>query len=394
MTDRQPRKIAILGSTGSVGQQALEVIDKYPEQFRASVLTAQSNAGLLVEQALKHRPEAVVIANTDLYAQVKKSLESLPVKVYAGREAINDFTGLARTDAVITAMTGISGLVPTLNAINERKRILLANKESLVVAGEIIMAAAKRNDVCILPVDSEHSAIQQCLAGEDPQTIEKVFLTASGGPFRGMSHGDLMHVTRKEALQHPNWNMGDKITIDSATMMNKGLEMIEAKWLFDLYPDQIEVVLHPQSIIHSMVQFHDGSIKAQLGMPDMKHPIQYALNYPQRVPCDLPRMNVDQMVEISLERVKTGDYQCLDIATEAMREGGSMPCIMNAANEAAVNAFLGNEIPFLAIPVIIRESMQKMNAFVANDLEETLHLDREVKIIAKEIIKTFSSESR
>ncbi len=394
MTGRQTQRIAVLGSTGSVGQQALEVIDGYPGRYEVSVLTAQNNAERLIEQALKHRPEVVVIANAAHYAKVRDALQKMPMKVFAGKDAISNSATLAQSDTVITALAGISGLMPTLHAIRQGKKILLANKESLVVAGAIITREAKKHNAALLPVDSEHSAIQQCLMGEDASNVEKVFLTASGGPFRGMSREDLAGVTKKQALQHPNWDMGDKISIDSATMMNKGLEMIEAKWLFSLEPHQIEVVIHPQSIIHSMVQFRDGSMKAHMGMPDMKHPIQFALGYPQRLKYDLPRISFDQMTELSFQSVHKGDYQCLDIATEAMRQGSSMPCIMNAANEAAVHAFLNDQIPFLSIPDVIRECMQKTDACHMDDPEQILSIDREVKVIAHEVIKTFSARNR
>ncbi len=394
MKSRQTQKIAVLGSTGSVGQQALEVMGRFPGRYELSVLTAQNNAGRLIRQALKYKPEAVVIANPVHYEDVRTALNHTSVKVYAGKDAIDNITSLSGTDTVITAMTGISGLTPTLNAVKLGKKILLANKESLVAAGGLITREAVRNNATILPVDSEHSAIQQCLIGEDDKAVEKIYLTASGGPFWGMNREELLHVSKKEALQHPTWDMGDKISIDSATMMNKGLEMIEAKWLFDLSPHQIDVVIHPQSIIHSMVKFHDGSIKAQMGMPDMKHPIQYALNYPDRLPYDLPRFQADQMTELSLGPIRKGDFPCLDLAKEALQQGGSMPCVVNAANEAAVDAFLNDRIPFLSIGDVISECMQKTNVPEADTIEEILNLDARVKTLAEEIIKTFSCGSR
>ncbi len=394
MTLSKSQHIAILGSTGSVGQQALEVIGKFNAHYRISLLTAQNNARLLVDQAKRYHPGAVVIGNKEHYIFVKEALHGLPVKVYAGSEAINNIGSLEHSDVVLTAMVGISGLTPTLNAVRQGKKILLANKESLVVAGQIITEMARKHGATILPLDSEHSAITQCLMGEDESHLEKIYLTASGGPFRGMSRHDLDRVTREQALQHPSWNMGDKISIDSATMMNKGLEMIEAKWLFSLGPHQIDVIIHPQSIVHSMVQFRDGSMKAQLGVPDMKHPIAFALSYPERWESDMHRLSPDMMAELTFEPVNRNDFACLDLASDAMHQGGTMPCILNAANEMAVEAFLEERIAFNAIHAVIRQCMDDMTPGNTKDPDELLQIDREVRMKAAAVIKTISAKSR
>ncbi len=390
MTNAQTRNIAILGSTGSVGQQALEVIDKHKDRYRVVTLTAMNNAKLLVSQAIRYEPAAVVIGNPAHQTFIKDALKELPVKVYAGSQAINDACTLAPVDTVITALVGISGLRPTLNAISLGKKILLANKESLVVAGHMITKMAEKHHAMILPVDSEHSGVLQCLAGENADHLEKIYLTASGGPFRGVRHHELYEVTREQALQHPNWDMGDKISIDSATMMNKGLEMIEAKWMFSLHADQIDVIIHPQSIVHAIVQFCDGSMKAQLGVPDMRHPIAFALDYPSRKHTDLPRLQVDQMRQMSFEPVQKNDYPCLDLAVEAMHKSGMMPCVLNAANEVAVAAFLQEQIRFNDIPAVISKCMHEAPVGDTDDLGLLLETDREIREQAKAVIKTIS----
>ncbi len=390
MTITQTRNIAILGSTGSVGQQALEVIDKHRDRYRVVTLTAMNNAKLLVRQAIRYEPEAVVIGNESHYAFVKDALKGLPVKVHGGSQAINNACTLAPVDTVITALTGISGLKPTLNAISRGKKILLANKESLVVAGHLITRMAKKHRAIILPVDSEHSAVLQCLTGEKNDQVEKIYLTASGGPFRGMQHHELCEVSREQALKHPNWDMGDKISIDSATMMNKGLEMIEAKWMFSLRPEQIDVIIHPQSIVHAIVQFCDGSMKAQLGVPDMRHPIAFAMDYPSRTFTDLPRLQINQMREISFEPVKKNDYPCLDLAAEAMQKNGMMPCVLNAANEVAVAAFLQEQIRFNDIPAVISKCMDETLDGDTDDLDILMETDRIIREKAKGVIKTIS----
>lgn len=351
------KRIAILGSTGSIGTQALEVVQSHPDQFSVEVLTAHSNATLLIDQARRFRPNVVVIADTGRLQEVKSALEGDDIKVYGGAAAIAQVMEMDSIDLVLTAMVGFSGLEPTVAAIRNKKPIALANKETLVVAGDLITQLALEHRVPIYPVDSEHSAIFQCLAGEMHNPIEKIILTASGGPFRGKKRGDLAEITRHQALKHPNWTMGAKITIDSSTLMNKGLEMIEAKWLFDLRPDQIEVIVHPQSIIHSIVQFTDGSMKAQMGLPDMKLPIQYAMAYPQRITSDFPRFDFSRFPQLTFEAPDEETFRCLALARIAMDKGGNLPCIMNAANEIAVAAFLREEIGFLKIAEVIEETM-------------------------------------
>ncbi len=389
MTIAQTRNIAILGSTGSVGQQALEVIEKHKDRYRIVTLTAMNNAQLLVKQAIRHNPKSVVIGNEAHYAFVKDALKDLPVKVHGGNQAVNDACSLEPVDTVITALVGISGLKPTLNAISQGRKILLANKESLVVAGNIISRLTKEHRATVLPLDSEHSAVFQCLIGEHTEHVEKIFLTASGGPFRGMQHNELSNVTREQALQHPNWDMGDKISIDSATMMNKGLEMIEAKWLFSLRPEQIDVIIHPQSIVHAIVQFYDGSMKAHLGVPDMRHPIAFALDYPSRIYSDLPRLQVEQMHQMVFESVNKMDYPCLDLAVEAMHKSGLMPCVLNASNEVAVAAFLQHKIRFNDIPAVIGKCMQEAPGGNTDDPDHLLEIDKEIREKAKALIKTF-----
>jgi 1-deoxy-D-xylulose-5-phosphate reductoisomerase len=359
------RGVAILGSTGSIGTQALEVIEAHPEKFSVEVLTAQKNADLLIEQALKFSPNAVVIVDESQYPKVKEALFDAGIKVYAGEESLCQIVQSDSIDIVLTALVGFSGLKPTVAAIEAKKHIALANKETLVVAGKIITQLAKENAVNLYPVDSEHSAIFQCLAGEWHNPIEKIILTASGGPFRGKTTEDLKGIRKEQALKHPNWSMGAKITIDSSTLMNKGLEVIEAQWLFNLKPHQIDVIVHPQSIIHSLVQFEDGSLKAQLGLPDMKLPIQYALGYPQRLPADFPRFHFAQFPNLTFEAPDKETFRCLQLAYDAMADGGTVPCVMNAANEIAVSLFLQDKIGFLEIGQLV-ESVMKHHTIIDN----------------------------
>lgn len=380
------KQIAILGSTGSIGTQALEVIEENPDLFEVYALTANNNDKLLVEQARKFHPEIVVIANKEKYAYVKEALEDLPMKVFSGSESISDVAEMGPIDIVLTAMVGYSGLQPTIHALKAGKTIALANKETLVVAGEIICDLAQKHRCAILPVDSEHSAVFQCLAGET-SPIEKIILTASGGPFRGKSRDFLKNVTRAEALKHPNWSMGAKITIDSATMMNKGFEVIEAKWLFGVKPEQIEAIVHPQSLIHSMVQFEDGSIKAQMGLPDMKLPIQYAFGYPYRLKNNYPRLDFSTCKEMTFEKPDLEVFRNLAFAYHAMKKGGNAPCILNAANEIVVDAFLKERIGFLEMSDIIEQTMNKV-AFIAKPTyEDYVATDRETRNVTLSIIK-------
>jgi len=381
------KNIAILGSTGSIGTQALEVIAENPELFNAYVLTAQNNAELLIQQSLKFKPAYAIICNEKYYDRVKEALTSTEVKVLAGANAIKDIVTDPAIDMVLTAMVGFSGLEPTINAIKAGKDIALANKETLVVAGELITDLAKQHNINILPVDSEHSAIFQCLVGEEHRSIEKIILTASGGPFRGKSLEYLAGVTREDALKHPNWVMGAKITIDSASLMNKGLEVIEAKWLFDLTTDQIDIIVHPQSIVHSMVQFKDGSIKAQMGLPDMKLPIQYALTYPGRVKNNFKRFDFINYPNLTFEKPDIKTFRNLAFAFEALKQGGNMPCIINAANEIAVAGFLNNGIGFLAMSDVIEECMLKVGYYAKPTLEDYLNTDKETRIFAQNLIK-------
>ncbi|HTD99745.1 MAG TPA: 1-deoxy-D-xylulose-5-phosphate reductoisomerase [Mucilaginibacter sp.] len=381
------KNIAILGSTGSVGTQSLEVISENPGLFRAYVITAQNNADLLIKQALQFDPAYAIICNEDKYGYVKDALSSTNVQVLAGIDAIKDIVTHPDIHIVLTAMVGFSGLEPTINAIKAGKDIALANKETLVVAGEVITDLAKKHNIKILPVDSEHSAIFQCLAGEESNPIEKIILTASGGPFRGKSSEFLAGVTREEALKHPNWVMGAKITIDSASLMNKGLEVIEAKWLFDLTAEQIDIIVHPQSIIHSMVQFGDGSIKAQMGLPDMKLPIQYALTFPGRVKNNFKRFDFAQYPNLSFEKPDIKTFRNLALAFDALKQGGNMPCIINAANEIAVAGFLNNGIGFLAMSDVIETCMQKVSFHAHPSLDDYLNTDKETRIFAQNLIK-------
>ena len=385
MTDK--KNIAILGSTGSIGTQALQVIGGNPNLFKAYVLTAQSNADLLITQALQFDPAYAVICDKSKYQYVKDRLKNTTVKVLAGIDAVTEIVTHPDIDIVLTAMVGFAGLQPTIAAIKAGKDIALANKETLVVAGELITELAQKNNVKILPVDSEHSAIFQCLAGEENNTIEKIILTASGGPFRGKNLDFLAHVMREDALKHPNWVMGAKITIDSASLMNKGLEVIEAKWLFGLETEQIDVIVHPQSIIHSMVQFEDGSIKAQMGLPDMKLPIQYAFSYPNRLKNTFKRFNFTDYPNLTFEKADTKTFRNLAIAFEALKQGGNMPCIINAANEIAVKGFLNNHVGFLAMSDIIETCMQKISFTAQPALDDYLNTDKETRIFAQNLIE-------
>ncbi len=381
------KRIAIFGSTGSIGTQALEVIAANPDKFSAEVLTAQSNDELLVEQALQFNPNVVVIGDEKKYSNVKEALKATDVKVFCGEKALEEVAAMDCYDMMLAAIVGYAGLKPTLKAIENGKAIGLANKETLVVAGDIVMRKAVENKVPVIPVDSEHSAIFQCLVGETRNRIEKIILTASGGPFIGRKPNYLVNVKREHALQHPNWSMGAKITIDSATLMNKGLEMIEAKWLFNLKPEQIQVVIHPQSIIHSMVQFEDGSIKAQMGLPDMKLPIQYAMAFPRRIKNDFPRYDFKKVSTLSFEEPDTKTFRNLALATEALNKGGNLPCIMNAANEFAVFAFLRNRINFLDMTNVIEKTMENIPFIAQPSLEEYFESDGEARNFAADIIK-------
>lgn len=378
------KRIAILGSTGSIGTQTLQVIGANPELFCAEVLTANENVGLLIEQALKFRPNMVVIANEAKYSELKEALKEKDIKVYAGKDALAQVVAAGTVDMVVTATVGYSGLLPTVNAIKAGKVIALANKETLVVAGELINDLIRQYRTSIIPVDSEHSAIFQCLAGEGNNPLEKIILTASGGPFRGWAYEALKDVTPADALKHPNWNMGAKVTIDSASMMNKGFEVIEAKWLFGVDPDRIEVVVHPQSIVHSMVQFGDGSIKAQLGVPDMRLPIQYALTYPDRIHSDFGRVDFTRCHSLTFEEPDRKTFRNLDLAYRAMQKGGNMPCILNAANEIAVNAFLHGHLSFTGMSDLIEYVMEKGNYMAKPVLDDYVATDREIRIMAEE----------
>ena len=376
------RQLAILGSTGSIGTQALEVISEHPDLFEVYALTANNQVDLLINQARKFMPEVVVIANEQKYPELKEALEDLPIKVWAGSEAICQVVQAEPIQMVLTAMVGYSGLKPTIHAIKAGIAIALANKETLVVAGELITALAAEYKVPVLPVDSEHSAIFQCLVGEGYNTVEKILLTASGGPFRTKSLKELATVTKAQALKHPNWSMGAKVTIDSASMMNKGFEMIEAKWLFGLTPEQIQVVVHPQSIIHSMVQFEDGAVMAQLGIPDMKLPISYAFSYPERLKSRAPRLDFNQYSTFTFEEPDMVRFRNLAFAFEAVRQGGNMPCILNAANEIVVAAFLQDRIGFLQMSEVIEKTMLKASFIAAPSYDDYVQTDSEARCIA------------
>ncbi len=364
-----PERIALLGSTGSIGTQALDIISKYPDKFQIEVLIAGNNIDLLIQQAHKYQPDSVVIANPDHYRQLKESLQNTNIKVYAGNEAVEQVVTSSTVDVVIASIVGYSGVRPTIAAIKAGKKIALANKETLVVAGEIIGRLVSESGSIIIPVDSEHSAIFQCLAGEAGNPIEKITLTASGGPFLNLSEDQLKFVKPCDALKHPNWNMGCKVTIDSASLMNKGLEVIEAKWLFDLTPEQISVIVHPQSIIHSLVHFADGSVKAQLGVPDMRVPILYALSYPDRLQSDLPRLVLNECKALTFSDPDIKKFRNLSLAYEALKRGGNMPCILNAANEIAVRAFLDEKIGFTQMPDIVEYTMENSLYYPTPDLD-------------------------
>ncbi|MBI5218913.1 MAG: 1-deoxy-D-xylulose-5-phosphate reductoisomerase [Bacteroidia bacterium] len=381
------KKIAIFGSTGSVGIQALEVIASHSDIFEVEALTANNNSELLIKQALKFNPNTVVIANESKYKEVKEALSKRDIKVFAGKESLARIAGMSGIDMVLAAMVGYAGLLPAIKAIEAGKDIALANKETLVVAGELINKIVSENQVVILPVDSEHSAIFQCLVGEYHNPVEKIYLTASGGPFREMSIEELFYVSSKDALKHPVWNMGAKVTIDSATLMNKGLEAIEARWLFNMKPEQIQVIIHPQSIIHSMVQFQDGSIKAQMSLPDMKLPIQYALGFPNRLTSDFPRFDFMNYKSFTFEQPDMKKFPNLALAFEALRKGGNMPCVLNAANEIAVEAFLKDRIGFFDIPDVIEKTMHTISNIQNPSYQDYVESDNEARKLALSLIK-------
>lgn len=384
--EEKKKQIAILGSTGSIGTQALEVISEHSNLFEVEVLTANNNSKLLIEQAIKFKPNTVVIANEEKYKEVDEALFKLGIKVFAGQQSLEEVVEAENIDVVLTALVGYSGLKPTIRAIKAKKTIALANKETLVVAGDLITKLCLENGVKIYPVDSEHSAIFQCLVGETYNPIEKIYLTASGGPFRGRLRNDLLNITKAQALKHPNWEMGAKITIDSASLMNKGLEVIEAKWLFDLKAEQIDVVVHPQSIIHSAVQFEDGSIKAQLGVPDMKLPIQYALGFPERLKNTFKRFSFMDYPNLTFEKPDLETFRNLQLAYNAMEKAGNMPCILNAANEIAVAAFLKDKIGFLNMSDLIADCMEKITFVSSPTLEDYVATNKETRILANELL--------
>ncbi len=380
------KNIGVLGSTGSIGTQTLDIIAEYPELFRASVLTARRQWKLLAEQALKFRPDMVVIGDESHYESLRSALAGSGIKVAAGAKAIEEAAAHPVSDTVVTAMVGYSGLLPTISAIKAGKTIALSNKETLVVAGQLITGLCKEYEVKIVPVDSEHSAIFQCLVGENRREMRKIILTASGGPFRKLSKDQLSEVTPADALKHPNWDMGAKVTIDSASMMNKGFEMIEARWLFDCQPEQIEVVVHPQSIVHSMVEYQDGSVKAQLGVPDMHTPIRYALSYPARLHTEARPMRLEDYATLTFERPDMEKFPLLSYAFDAIRKGGTMPCILNAANEIAVQAFLEGRIRFTDMPVIARKTMELTPWSDTPDLQTLIATNAEARRIAEETL--------
>ncbi|CAD5273150.1 MULTISPECIES: 1-deoxy-D-xylulose-5-phosphate reductoisomerase [unclassified Imperialibacter] len=387
MTQERPKKrVAILGSTGSIGVQSLDVIKRHPEAFEVEVLTAQNNADLLIRQALEFIPNAVVIGNESLYQQVADALLPKDIKVFAGLDALSQIVQMDTIDMVLTALVGYSGLKPTMNAIAAGKPIALANKETMVVAGELITKMAQEKAVNIFPIDSEHSAIFQCIVGEFHNPIEKIILTASGGPFRGKTRSELLKVTKEMALKHPNWDMGAKITIDSASLMNKGLEVIEARWLFGIPADKIDVVVHPQSIVHSMVQFEDGSIKAQLGLPDMRIPIQFALTYPERLKSDFPRFNFAEYPSLTFEKPDLETFRNLQLSFDALKEGGNKPCVLNAANEVAVESFLNDKIGFMEMSDIVEKCLVKIPYISSPDYQDYVDTDTETRNIALDLI--------
>ncbi|MBN2727938.1 MAG: 1-deoxy-D-xylulose-5-phosphate reductoisomerase [Bacteroidales bacterium] len=373
------QKLAILGSTGSIGKQTLDICRSHPKQFSAEILTAGNNADLLIEQALEFIPDTVVITNEALYEKVQQGLKDHPIKVFAGEKSVAEVAGYESIDTVVLAMVGFSGLLPAISAIKAKRKLALANKEVLVIAGEIISKLSQEYNVPILPIDSEHSAIFQCLSGERLKDVEKIILTASGGPFRGFSKEQLKNVSLQEALSHPVWKMGSKITIDSATMMNKGFEIIEARWLFNLPPDKIEVLVHPQSIIHSMVQFIDGSIKAQMSKPDMRLPILYALSYPERLKADFQNSGLDNIHELSFEKADPDTFKHLQFAYDVMKAGGGMPCVLNAANEIAVDAFLKEKISFYDMQKLLEKSLSIFAGRKAANVEDLIQIDHEVR---------------
>jgi 1-deoxy-D-xylulose-5-phosphate reductoisomerase len=379
--------IAILGSTGSIGTQALDVISMHPDKFEVIALSAENNADLLIQQAQKFKPDSVIISNKEKYEYVRSALQNEPIKIYTGKEALNQIVEHSEIDMVLTALVGSAGLLPTIKAIEAKKSIALANKETLVVAGELITKLAIDNKVEIIPVDSEHSAIFQCLAGEFQNEIEKIYLTASGGPFRGYSLEDLKNVKPEQALKHPTWNMGAKITIDSASLMNKGLEVIEAKWLFGLRPEQIDVIVHPQSIIHSIVQFEDGSMKAQMGLPDMKLPIQYAFAFPKRIKSSFPRFNFMDYPNLNFEKADTKIFRNLAIAFDSLNKGGNAPCVMNAANEEVVDAFLSGKIGFMQMSDVIEETLSIVKYVKHPTFDDYVYYDAEARRVAKNSIQ-------
>lgn len=388
MSDKQKKHVAILGSTGSIGTQALDVIAANPDSFQVEVLTAHSNADLLAEQALKFKANTVVIHDESKYMGLKDRLFDEGIKVFCGSDALAEVVEMETIDIVLTALVGFAGLRPTMRAIEAGKHIALANKETLVVAGELITKAARNKGVNLYPVDSEHSAIFQCLIGEFHNPIEKIYLTASGGPFRGFTKDQLKKVTKAQALKHPNWDMGAKITIDSASMMNKGLEVIEAKWLFGLKPEQIDVIVHPQSIIHSIAQFEDGSMKAQMGLPDMKLPIQFALGYPERLKSDFPRFDFMKYPSLTFEQPDYDTFRNLQFAFDAMKKGGNAPCVLNAANEIAVQAFLDERIGFLAMSDLIEDCLNNVTHLSTPSLEDYFETDWETREYASSQIST------
>ena len=383
----EKRKVSILGSTGSIGTQALEVIEEHSDKFQVEVLTANTNADLLIEQALKFKPNTVVIVDESKFDKVSEALWQHDIKTFTGEDALAQVAEMQETDIVLTALVGYAGLLPTIKAIEAKKTIALANKETLVVAGELITKLAAQNGVSILPVDSEHGAIFQCLVGEFNNKIEKIYLTASGGPFRGKKKEELQNITKEQALKHPNWDMGAKITIDSATLMNKGLEVIEAKWLFNLTPEQIDVIVHPQSIIHSIVQFEDGSMKAQMGLPDMKHPIQYALSFPFRYTSKTKRFNFIDYPELTFEKPDRETFLNLDLAFQALEKGGNAACVLNAANEIVVDAFLNDKIKFLEIAQINQQCMEHIAFIKSPTYEDYVSTNAETRAYATSLIQ-------
>ncbi|MCL2727729.1 MAG: 1-deoxy-D-xylulose-5-phosphate reductoisomerase [Bacteroidales bacterium] len=382
------KRIAVLGATGSIGRQCLEVISNHPQRFEIEVITARSNTDMLIEQAIKYQPNIVIISEASYYNQVKEALAPYPIKVFAGEESLCDMVAFENIDIVFNALVGFSGLAPTLSALRAGKPVALANKETLVAGGDLVMKAALHNHAPIIPVDSEHSAIFQCLLGER-SPIKKIVLTASGGPFWHTSADELPFIRKEQALKHPNWNMGEKVTIDSATMMNKGLEVIEAHWLFGVSPSIIDVIIHPQSIIHSMVQFEDGSVKAQMSHPDMRIPIQFALSFPQRFPLDLPEVRFEQLKHLDFYPPDFERFPCLTLAYSALKQGGNMPCALNAANEVAVSAFLNDSISFHQVPVVIEKTIQAIS-FISQPTLSDIHLtNNQARIVAQNLLKTF-----